>query len=1347
MNLPYLLTRKNMTQLLSPQTIFPFSKVQETNWFLHELNPAGLQDKVSLAVRISSEIDIVKTQNIFQQLIFRHSSLRSKYQAKNNQLLQEVYQNAVLDFQEIDVCDRNWDELNRDLLNSVQAPFNLQENSLLRIRLFQLGAKDFILLITLHQLAGDRQSLSILFDEFLSLYNSKKLPPLNSNYQNYVTQELNLLNSNQAAKIVNYWENELNGELPILNLPTNKSLPLLRAYNGTSHQFTFDRTSIKQLKQLAKQQQVTLDKLLLAAFNVLLYRYSREEDILVALLQNRPNKTEYDRIIGNFADAFVSRNSISGKLKFKEILDRLSNKIDRVKDDRSYPFPLLVQKFQSAANLINSPICQAAFSYKNLDYLENIAQILENETENLATKCGNLELKYLTLDREKIEFDLNLEIVAAKESLSGKFKYNCDLLDRETIEQISHHFQNIIASILSENSLDIEIGKLNLLSDREKELITLNWNQTKRNYDLAKCLHQLIEEQVERSPDRIAVEFAEHKITYRELNNRANQLANYLQKQGIKANNLVGISLERSLEMVVGLLGILKSGGAYVPIDPSYPSDRLSYMLEDSQIDLLLTQEKIIKKLSQNRAKNICLDKDCQKIERENNNNLVTKITPDNLAYVIYTSGSTGKPKGSMNSHRGICNRLLWMQEEYQLNASDRILQKTPFSFDVSVWEFFWPLLNGARLIIAEPGGHTDSNYLVNIIAEKEITTAHFVPSMLQVFLEEKELEKCKSLKRVIASGEALPYKLQQHFFNRLKCELHNLYGPTEAAIDVTYWQCQPNSSLKKVPIGRPVANTQIYILDSYLQPVPIGVTGELHIGGVQVGLGYLNRLELTAAKFIRDPFNKDNRLYKTGDLARYLADGNIEYITRIDRQVKIRGLRIELGEIENSLSQHPDIRENLVIARSESAIGQQLVAYIVPKQETKNNISPANLRTFLKEKLPDYMVPAAFIILESFPLNPNGKIDRRALPAPNISSFSGNNSLVQPRDEIEAKLAQIWSQLLNIDSVGVKDSFFDLGGHSLVAINLMSKIQQQFGKKLPLATLFTNRTIEDLANLIRDFNDVTSYSPLVPIQTQGTKEPFFCIHPAGGHVLCYVSLSRYLGSDRPFYGLQAQGFNGGEEALTTVEDMASLYVKAIREFKPEDPYQIGGWSFGGVVAYEVAQQLQQQGQEVSLLALLDSYMPILLDRKKKIDDRYLVGVLSRVFGGMFGQDNLVSKAELEGLRIDEQINYIIEKARKVGIFPPEVEEQENRRILDVLVGTLKATYAYRRRSYPGKVTIFRAENKHVMASDPQLVWVELFSVLDVKDMQIISVPGNHYTFILEPHVRVLAEMLATTLT
>ena len=625
-----------------------------------------------------------------------------------------------------------------------------------------------------------------------------------------------------------------------------------------------------------------------------------------------------------------------------------------------------------------------------------------------------------------------------------------------------------------------------------------DWNQIKTDYAQDCCIHQLFEAQVQRTPDAVAVIFETQQLTYGELNQRANQLAHYLQSLGVGPEVLVGIAVERSLEMIVGLLGILKAGGAYVPIDPDYPPERLQFMLEDSQVSLLLTQQHLLSSFSQSSetatAKIICLDSDDQTIAQAKNVNPENSVTTNNLSYIIYTSGSTGKPKGAMNTHQGISNRLLWMQEAYQLTAEDCILQKTPFSFDVSVWELFWPLLNGARLVFAKPNGHKDASYLVKLIQEQQVTTLHFVPSMLQVFLTEKDVENCTSIKRVICSGEALSLELQERFFARLTCELHNLYGPTEAAIDVTFWQCQSDSNLKTVPIGRPIANTQIYILDAYLQPVPIGVIGELHIGGVGLARGYLNKPELTAEKFIPNPFdppltplkkggdesNKTlkkggdesdetlkkwrdqlSRLYKTGDLARYLPDGNIEYVGRIDNQVKIRGFRIELGEIEAVLLSHPQVREAVVlVSDNDQPENRALVAYVVINDPA---VTTQSLREFVKQQVPNYMVPDYWLILENLPLTSNGKIDRRALPLPN-PELNRSVDYVAPDNPTQKAIATIFGQALKLEKVGIYDNFFEIGGNSLQATQVMSRLRESFSLELPLRRLFERPTVADLA-------------------------------------------------------------------------------------------------------------------------------------------------------------------------------------------------------------------------------------------------------------------------------------------
>ncbi|HEY0602079.1 MAG TPA: amino acid adenylation domain-containing protein, partial [Herpetosiphonaceae bacterium] len=579
-----------------------------------------------------------------------------------------------------------------------------------------------------------------------------------------------------------------------------------------------------------------------------------------------------------------------------------------------------------------------------------------------------------------------------------------------------------------------------------------------------------------------------------ELNARANQLAHHLRSLDVGAETRVAVSMERSLELVIALVGVLKAGGAYVPVDPGYPADRIQFMLDDAAAPVLLTQQHLESLLPPHSAHVLRLDADWSTIAQQPTSNpaLITDAT--NLAYMIYTSGSTGQPKGAMNTHVAIVNRLLWMQEAFGLTASDRVLQKTPFSFDVSVWEFFWPLLIGATLVVAKPGGHQDSAYLVDLIAREQITTLHFVPSMLQVFLDEPQLDRCQSLWRVICSGEALPLALQERFFARLQAELHNLYGPTEAAVDVTWWPCLPDAALHTVPIGRPIANTQIYILDQHLRPVPVGVPGELHIGGVQLARGYLDRPVLTAERFIPDPFSDqpNARLYRTGDLARFLPDGAIEYLGRLDFQVKVRGFRIELGEIESALLQHPAIHEAVVVARQDTA-DTQLVAYVVAEQENKGTkeqtdaqnqewrtqnlgveengsrvlVLGSALREFLAQRLPEHMIPSVFVPLDALPLSPNGKLDRKALPAPDAAHRASTAEYIAPRTPLEAELARIWAEVLGLEQVGVHDNFFDLGGHSLKAIQVLSRIRDSLQVDVSLHRLFQSPIIADLARSI----------------------------------------------------------------------------------------------------------------------------------------------------------------------------------------------------------------------------------------------------------------------------------------
>ncbi|NEP57336.1 MAG: amino acid adenylation domain-containing protein [Symploca sp. SIO2G7] len=1305
------------------------SHIQQANWFLYKFNPMGLADKISIAIRITSFVDTQAVKNTLQILIERHSILRSIYFEQDENLISEIRENVELDWEEIDATSWNNTELNKQLLICIKLPFNLETGIVFRACLFSISATENILLLTVHQIAGDRESLLILLDEFITIYKSKingissSLFLLNTAYKDYIDRELEFINSSAGKQIGDYWQEKLEGELPILELSTNFPRPSIRTYNGTVLKSTINSQLNQKIQQLAKTLEVKQEELLLAVFKILLYRYTGEDDILVGLLQSRENKPSLERLVGNCTNITVVRSSVSDNIKFTDFLHQVSKKIFEVDRYRDYPYALLIKQLQ-AADLSHYPICQVAFSYHKSSKL---------------FKAKELEFEYYELPQQKVDFELSLEITELPDSLSVDFKYNSDVLEAKTVAQIAEHFQNLLKEVVKSPKMPVD--KLSMLSEAERQKILVTWNDTKIDYPQGICIYQLFESQVEKTPDAVAVIFEEEKLTYSELNSKANQLAHYLQKLGVKPEAHLGICVERSLSMVIAILGILKAGAAYVPLDPSYPSERLAYMISDAQVSVLLTQESLATSLSKYQAQVVCLDRDWKAIEEFSTASLSSGVTPENLGYIIYTSGSTGKPKGVAMSQRALVNLIIWQQEEATVGQSAKTLQFAPISFDVSFQEIFSTWYSGGTLVLVSQEIRRDSFALMAFMVEAQIDRI-FLPfvALQQLATVASQCQVLPPLREIVTAGEQLQVTPDLvALMNRIpNCKLQNQYGPSETHVVSAYTlQGAATNWPKLPPIGRPIANNQLYIFDRNLQPVPIGVPGELYIGGVGVANGYINRPDLTAKKFIT---KGQSKLYKTGDLARYLSDGNIEFLGRIDNQVKIRGFRIEIGEIETTLSQHPTVKETVVIAREDQPGNKRLVAYIVPETETNHGIVP-QLKQYLKEKLAEYMVPSAFVVLSELPLTPSGKVNRRALPAPDISSFSHSENFVAPRDRTEEQLAQIWSEILNINPVGVKSNFFELGGHSLLAVNLMAKIQQRFAQQLPLSTLLTNPTIEDLSSLIRGESQISS-SSLVPLQTQGSKQPFFCIHPAGGHVFYYQELSYYLGNNQPFYGLQAQGFSEGEQIFNKVEDMAEFYLKTIQEFQPKGPYQIGGWSFGGVVAFEMAQQLLHQGQEVSLLALLDPWTPILLDPNKKIDNLYMRGVLSRYFGGMFGITDLVTEDELLGLNSEEQIEFIIDKAEKLKLFPQEANREQNRRFIDVIIGTLKATYTYQRRPYPGKVTVFRAREKHPHGIDPQLVWVEMYAILDVADIEVVMVPGNHFTFIQKPNNKVLAEGL-----
>ncbi|WP_442936453.1 non-ribosomal peptide synthase/polyketide synthase [Nostoc sp.] len=1085
----------------------PLSYAQQRLWFLDQLEPNSASYNIPFGLRLVGSLNFAALEQSLIEIIYRHEALRTNFvtvDGKPSQIIQTAtnWSVAVVKLQHLPASEQ---EITVHKLVQQQAllPFDLANDALIRATLLILSETEQWLVVCMHHVVSDGWSMGVFVQELQALYNaysqseSSPLLPLPIQYADFAIWQRQWLVGEVLRSQLSYWKQQLANAPTFLPLPTDRPRPAVQTFNGANMEFALSVELTQRLRKLSHEQGVTLFMTLLAAYNTLLYRYTGQTDILVGTPIANRDRTEIEGLIGFFVNTLVMRTEISGDRSFNELLPRIREMALSAYAHQDLPFEMLVEALQPERDLSHTPLFQVMFVLNNAPTSE--------------VELTGVSVSELPIESAIAKFDLTLGVENTTTGLVGWWEYNTDLFDNSTIERMTGHFVTLLESIVA--NPQERISQLPMLTASEQQLL-VEWNDTSVDYPQDKCIHQLFEEQVERTPDAVALVFENQQLTYHELNCRANQLAHYLRSLGVSTDVLVGICVERSLEMVIGLLGILKAGGAYVPLDPEYPQDRLSFMLEDAQVSVLLTQQYLVEKLPEHQARVVCLDTDWEIIPQSNQQNPIAGVQATNLAYVIYTSGSTGKPKGAINTHLGICNRLLWMQQAYQLTEIDCVLQKTPFSFDVSVWEFFWPLLTGARLVVAKPGGHKDSGYLVSLILEQQVTTLHFVPSMLQIFLEEQGLKDCSSLKQVICSGEALPKELQERFFACLGCQLHNLYGPTEAAIDVTFWECQPESNLKTVPIGRPISNTQIYILDQNLQPVPVGVPGELHIGGAGLARGYLNRSELTQEKFIPNPFSgsrgageqrsrgvrerrrkivqspvASHRLYKTGDLARYLPDGNIEYLGRIDNQVKIRGFRIELGEIEAALSQHKDVQTSVVIVREDIPGDKRLVSYIVLQPEQTPTVK--ELRSFLKERLPEYMVPSAIVILESLPLTSNGKVDRRALPAPEPSGTL-SDKYVAPRTPLEEILAQIWVQVLKIELVGRHDNFFTLGGHSLLATQLVSRVRSSLKVELPLRSLFAAPTIAELVQLIQQLQqqDIELAAPPILRRAENAEIP-----------------------------------------------------------------------------------------------------------------------------------------------------------------------------------------------------------------------------------------------------------------
>ncbi|MES2936925.1 MAG: non-ribosomal peptide synthase/polyketide synthase, partial [Pseudomonadota bacterium] len=1035
----------------------PLSFAQQRLWFIDQLEPGNASYNLPAGVRLLGRLDTDALARTLDEVVRRHEVLRTSFRTVDGSPVQAIAERLTLGLPLVDLAGLPEEErearMRRAVREEALAPFDLATGPLLRAKLLRLGAQEHVVLLTMHHIVSDGWSTGVLVREIAALYAAfargepSPLPELPIQYADFAHWQRQRLSGDALQRQLAYWRGQLAGAPEVLALPTDRPRPPAQRYRGATHRFTVPADVTRGLHAVGQREQATLFMTLAAAFNLLLARYSGQDDVCIGTPIANRQRSELEPLIGFFVNTLVLRTRVDAAASFTDLLRQVRATALGAYAHQDLPFEQLVDAVAPARSMAHQPLFQVMLVLQNAP-MERLS-------------LPDLELRPLAAAGDSTKFDLSLSVVEGGPQLFATLEYDTDLFDAASIERLVGHFGRLLQSVTRQP--EVPMHRLDWLA--EEELVQLRaWNATDAEYPREQVLHGLFEAQVERTPDAVALAFEGTELTYAALNARANRLAHHLREVGVGPDVLVAVCAERSLQMVVALMAVLKAGGAYVPLDPGYPSERLAFMLADAKPAVLLTQEALLASLPAHEVPTFCLDSQWDSLPLRDGNPPSTTL-PAHLAYVIYTSGSTGRPKAAGVSHTAIVNRLHWMQQAYGLDSSDRVLQKTPFSFDVSVWEFFWPLQQGATLVMARPGGHQDAQYLGELIASAGITTLHFVPPMLEAFLAASRA-LLPALRQVMCSGQALPWELQQRFFERLpQVQLHNLYGPTEAAVDVTAWHCTPKGPQGVVPIGRPISNIRIHIVDAQFNLLPQGVPGELCIAGVGLARGYIGRAELTAERFMPDPFGQPGeRMYRTGDLARWLPDGSIEYLGRIDQQVKIRGFRIELGEIEAQLAAQAGVREAVVLAREDVPGDTRLVAYVVP--EGIEQLETTALRTQLQRQLPEYMVPAHFVVLEALPLSPNGKLDRKALPAPDTSR--GETGYVAPRTPTEATLASIWADVLKVDRVGVQDNFFALGGHSLLATQLVSRMRTALDVELPLRTLFEAPTVAQLAGRVQ---------------------------------------------------------------------------------------------------------------------------------------------------------------------------------------------------------------------------------------------------------------------------------------
>ena len=1320
------------------------SLAQQRLWFINQLEPHSPAYNIVQAVKLSGDLNEEILQKAFDCILSRHDVLSTVFKKKDG--LPEIERVSLQSIKiEKIVCmdiegEQSEEYARRLIARKAPVLFDLENGPLLRAFVLQTGNKEHIFAIILHHIIADGWSMGVWMKELSLVYhafNEDRPSPLSRlpiQYSDYAVWQKNWLSKNDLSRQKQYWKERLKGELPVIQLPVDYPRPMSPRYTGKHQPICLSAELTRSIRNIAKQERTTVYTVLLSAYFSFLCKYSNQNDVVVGTPYANRDRVEVENLIGFFINMLPIRLKLSETTGFTDLVKHVHQLTLDALSNKDLPFEKLVEIIQPDRSLNYHPIFQVMFAFQNFPL----------PTDDTA----ELTFSPVVMDRGATEFELSLYMWEEHDELRGVFEYSDEIFKDETIQRMAGHFQTLLSIVVENPEMPVQF--IGLLTESEKGLMLADWNENHLDYPDDVCLHDLFDIQAEKTPDADAVVHNLDRMSFKTLRQRSNQLAFELVEMGVGPDVLVGICIERSIDMIVGMLAVLKAGGAYVPLDPGYPVDRLKFMVSDSSCCVIITQNKFETLFFDSSARLLFMESLGEKQVSVDLELPSTNATQKNLAYVIYTSGSTGIPKGVAIEHRSAIALIAWAKTVFTSDEIDGMLASTSICFDLSVFEIFLPLSSGGKIILAD-----NALELKQLPAVSEVRLINTVPSAIVELLKLKAIPA--NVTTINLAGELLKKEIVDQLYDLKTVQrVFDLYGPSE---DTTYSTCALRQKNGVGTIGKPISNTRVFIVDQFKNPVPIGVPGEIFIGGDGLAREYLNRVDLTSEKFVPDFMGADpgGRLYRTGDLAKFYSDGNICYLGRMDHQVKLRGFRIELGEVETALSEHNEIKQCVALVREDIPGDKRLVAYIVPHTALHENESA--LRKYLKTRLPDYMIPQHFITLDSFPMTSNGKIDRKLLPKPSLSSIREVNHETK-LTELERQLLKIWQDIIGLDHIDVNDNFFEIGGHSILSVRIFSEIYNLTGVNLHLSEIFKTPTVRELSKTIEaaggrikikknGMGIFKKLSPapveterdvkqgwlhLVPIKPRGSKPPIFCMHAIGGNVLNYYLLAAGLDDDQPVYGLQARGLDGLSEPYSSIEEMAMRYIEEMKQVQPEGPYYVAGGSMGGFIALEVAQQLKQQGQGIALLAMFDTYAPSFFKNDPlfskdplilRIFNKFKVLIFSKRYGATFTKESKEILRSIKG-KISFQLKLFLCKFYH-GIHIPIPHKL---RYWYVEQKNWKPILSYSPKQYHGDLVLFaEPQANNGLEFDVNKGWGDFID----GNIDVIDIPAKHMEFMEEP--------------